>query len=203
MATSVRKACRCGAVEMTLAVPAPSAGTRVTCFCRDCQTAARLCEDGTDILSQAGGTEIWQTTPDRITFEKGEDRLEIRRLSPKGLYRWVARCCDTPMINTMPKVHWPFAGVVLRRSEVEGEAASLGPSRCQAFTRDAVPGQGSPPGDRGFYHAGFRVLARLAAAWISGRSRQNPLLSADGAPIAPVVVISLEQRKAAIPKHLG
>ncbi|WP_343032072.1 DUF6151 family protein [Roseovarius bejariae] len=198
----MRKACRCGGVQMTLAVPAPSAGTRVTCHCRDCQTAAQAFGGGVDILNPAGGTEIWQTTPDRLCFERGEELLEIRRLSPKGLYRWVARCCDTPMINTMNKVHLPFAGVVLRQSEVEGEAACLGPSRCLAFTKDAMPGAGTPAADRGFYGAAFQVLGRMAQAWLSGRARRNPLVAEDGTPIAPVSVISREARQAATPEHL-
>jgi len=198
----VDKTCRCGAVHVKLAVPARSAGTRVSCYCRDCQTAARLAGDAADILSPAGGTELWQTTPDRITLVSGAEKLEILRLSPKGLYRWTARCCDTPIFNTLARVQLPFVGVVLRRAELDGAAAVLGPSRARAFTRDARPGPDAPKRDRSFAAAGLRVLTRMAGAWVSGRARQSPLLGPDGAPIAPVTVISLEARQAALPAHL-
>jgi len=187
---------------MTLAVPAPSAGTRVTCYCKDCQTAARHFGGQDDILGPAGGTEIWQTTPDRITLEQGAEHLAIMRLSPKGLYRWVARCCETPMLNTMSRVNLPFVGIVLRQAEVTDEATRLGPSRCHAYTRDANPGPDSPAKDQGFALAAYHVLQRMALAWGSGRHRQNPLLRDGGEPIAPVNVLSLEARQASVPKHL-
>lgn len=202
MTATVKKTCRCGAVEVTLAVPAPAAGTRVTCYCKDCQTAAGLFGHEDDLLSPGGGSEIWQTTPDRVSIDSGAEHLEILRLSPKGLYRWHARCCDTPIFNTMSRVHLPFVGVVLRQAELEGGAAGLGPSRCRAFTKYARPEPGAPKADRGFAGAGLQVLRRMAGAWIGGRAKTNPLLDGDGAPIAPVTVIPLEQRQAAVPAHL-
>lgn len=174
----------------------------MTCYCKDCQTAAGLFGASDELLSPGGGSEIWQTTPDRITIVGGAEQLEILRLSPRGLYRWHARCCDTPVFNTMSRVHLPFVGVVLLQAELTREAAALGPSRCQAFTRDAAPGPGAPKRDRGFAGAGLHVLSRMAGAWIGGRAKNNPLLGGDGAPIAPFTVIPLEERKAVITGHL-
>ncbi|MFN3210133.1 MAG: DUF6151 family protein [Roseovarius sp.] len=202
MSEAVRKTCHCGACEVMLAVPAPAAGTRVTCYCKDCQTAARLFGHSAALLSPGGGSEIWQTTPDRLTLVAGAEELQILRLSPKGLYRWHARCCDTPVFNTMSRVHLPFVGVVLRQAELTGAAAGLGPSRCRAFTRHARPDPGAPGRDRGFAGAGLQVLRRMAGAWIGGRAALNPLVREDGRPIAPVTVIPLEQRQAAVPAHL-
>lgn len=189
-------------VEVTLAVPASGAGTRVTCYCKDCQTAASLFGHADELLSPGGGSEIWQTTPDRVTIASGAEHLEILRLSPKGLFRWHARCCDTPIFNTMSRVAWPFVGVVLRQAELDGAASGLGSSRCRAFTKYARPEPGAPKSDRGFVGAGLRVLSRMMAAWISGRAKSNPLLTVVGAPIAPVSVIPLEQRQRATPDHL-
>ncbi|MGK7653803.1 DUF6151 family protein [Roseovarius sp. B08] len=202
MAATVRKTCRCGAVEVMLAVPARGAGTRVTCYCNDCQTAAGLFGHSDEFLSPGGGSEIWQTTPDRLTLTAGAEHLEILRLSPRGLYRWHARCCGTPMFNTMSRVHLPFVGVVLRQDELAGPAAGLGASRCRAFTKYAKPEPGAPVADRGFAGAGLQVLRRMAGAWIGGRATSNALLGDDGAPVAPVTVIPLEQRQAAVPAHL-
>jgi hypothetical protein len=202
LAATVKKTCRCGAVEVTLAVPAGGAGTRVTCYCKDCQTAAGLFGHADELLSPGGGSEIWQTTPDRVTIDAGAEHLVILRLSPKGLFRWHARCCDTPILNTMSRVGLPFVGVVLLQAELDGMASGLGPSRCRAFTKHARPEPGAPQSDRGFIGAGLRVLGCMTSAWTSGRAKSNPLLTAEGVPIAPVSVIPLEQRQRATPDHL-
>jgi hypothetical protein len=199
---TVKKTCRCGTVQVALAVPARRAGTRVTCYCKDCQTAARLFGRAQDFLSPGGGSEIWQTTPDRLAIDAGAEQLDILRLSPKGLFRWHARCCETPMFNTMSRVHLPFVGVVLRQEELSDAAAELGPSRCHAFTKYAAPEPRAPKADRGFAGAGLGVLRRMAEAWIGGRAKTNPLLGADGKPIAPVTVLPQDHRRAAVPSHL-
>ncbi|MEI4194425.1 DUF6151 family protein [Roseovarius sp. E0-M6] len=192
--------CRCGTARFEINVPGRRAGSRVRCFCRDCQTAARLHEDGADMLTRAGGTDIWQTTPDRLGIVAGEDHLEVLRLSPRGTYRWHAACCGTPMANTTPRLGLPFVGIPLRQSELPEADKVLGPVTCCAFTATARPDAGAPLRDRGFNGAVARVMTRMAAAWISGRARHNPLRRADGAPIAPVRIISLEERIAARPE---
>ncbi len=200
--STVTHSCRCGATRFDIDVPGRWAGTRVTCYCKDCQTAAHLHAAGRDVLSPAGGTDVWQTTPDLIRIVAGAEHLKVIRLSPKGTYRWHAACCGTPMCNTTPNLKLPFAGIVLRQSEVPQIDKRLGPSRCHAFTAAAVPGAGAPKKDQGFARAGALVLKRMLTAWLSGRAQQNPLRRDDGTPIAPIDVISKQTRLAAIPAHL-
>lgn len=192
-------ACRCGKVSIRVDVPAGGAGTRCTCYCKDCQTAARLFGDGTGILAADGGTDIWQTTPDRLTIGRGAEHLTILRLSPKGLYRWHAGCCDTPMFNTLERLALPFVGVVLRPDEAAAATAVLGKSRVAANTASAPRGAGAPRRDRRFGAAARQLVLRMLLALASGRGRRNPLRGADGGPIAPVRVITPEARKTARP----
>lgn len=191
--------CRCGKVRMRLDVPGRSAGTRVTCYCRDCQTAARLNGDGDKILGPAGGTDIYQTTPDRLTIERGAEELEIVRLSPKGLMRWHARCCDTPMVNTLERLALPFVGLVLRPDQRAAADAVLGPVVAHAFTASAPRGEGAPAKDVHFARTGGQLVMRMIAAALSGRARHNPLRAPDGTPIAPVRVVDRATREAARP----
>lgn len=200
MTKTFAQLCRCRTVELHVTVPRPGAGTRLRCYCRDCQTAARLHEGGADVLAAAGGTDIWQTTPDRIEFIRGAECLEVIRLSPNGLFRWHAGCCGTLLINTLPNLALPFAGVVLRQSALAEAERCFGPVRGAAGTKDAVTGPSAPSQDRGIAAAGLAVVRRMLGAVL--RRAPSPLRGSDGAPIAPVRVISLEARKAAQPDHL-
>ncbi|WP_299851225.1 DUF6151 family protein [uncultured Roseovarius sp.] len=197
-----RHACRCGRTKMTIDVPAPSAGTRLRCYCGDCQTAAQLHDPDQDLLSPAGGTDIWHTTPDLISIDAGAETLKISRLSPRGGCRWYAGCCGTLMFSTARNLKIPFISVTLRQPELTGTDPLLGPVRCHAFTASARPDAKAPKADKGMRRVGTLALKRAFLAWLSGRSKANPLRGPDGAPIAPVEVISLEARKAARPDHL-
>ncbi|MFK7940886.1 MAG: DUF6151 family protein [Roseovarius sp.] len=202
MTAHVHHSCRCGQTKLKIAVPARSAGTHVRCYCVDCQTAANLYDNADDVLTPAGGTDIWQTTPDQIQITAGQEHLKILRLSPKGLLRWHAGCCNTPVMNTLPNLKIPFVGTVLRQSQRAQHEAVYGPAICEAYTASARPGQRTPGKDRGFKRAGAAVLRRMFLALVSGRAKHNPLRGPDGAPIAPIEVISRETRAAARPDHL-
>lgn len=200
--TAFDNICRCGALHLRVLVPRPSSGNHVTCYCQDCQTAARLHKGGSDILSDAGGTNVWQTTPDRIEIVKGRENLQVLRLSPRGTYRWHAACCGTPLMNTLANLKLPFVGVVLRQSRLPELSALIGPSVCQAFTTSARPGMDAPGKDVGFKRAGAAVLRRMALGLLSGRAKRTPLHDGTGTPIAAVEIIPLEARQAALPVHL-
>ncbi|WP_101068513.1 DUF6151 family protein [Roseovarius salinarum] len=192
--------CRCGAFRLEVSVPGPAAGTRVACYCRDCQTAARHFGAPGALLGPASGTDIWQTTPDRIAIAAGAERLAILRLTPGGLFRWCASCCDTPVINTLPRLSLPFAGVVMRPGQAATADPVLGPVFAHAFTASAPPGAGAPARDRHFARAGLAVVRRMLAAWISGRARLTPLRGPGGGPVAPVHVLDPAARAAARPE---
>ena len=187
---------------MTIRVPAPSAGTRVRCFCGDCQTAARLHDRDEDVLTPAGGSDIWHTTPDRISFDTGAEALKISRLSPRGAYRWYAGCCGTLMLSTARNLKLPFVSIPLRQPELAQVNSMLGPVRCLAFAASARDHPEAPAGNKGVYPTAIRMMLRAALAWFSGRAKISPLRQPDGTPIAPVEVITLEARKAAKPDHL-
>jgi hypothetical protein len=202
MTQHITHTCRCGQTAITITVPAKSAGTRVRCYCADCQTAALLHAGAEDMLTAAGGTDIWQTTPDHIEITKGQAHLKILRLSPKGLFRWHAGCCSTPMLNTLPNLKLPFVGAVLRQSQSAEADRIYGAVQCHASVASARPGQGAPSRDKGIKRAGAAVLRRMALVLMSGRAKLSPLRQPDGAPIAPVEVITREARRAARPDHL-
>ena len=199
MATEMIHECRCGKVAVRVAVPGRGAGTRCTCYCKDCQTAGHLFGAGREILQADGGTDIWQTTPDRLTIVRGAEHLTILRLGPKGLYRWHAGCCDTPMFNTLEKLGLPFVGLVLRPAEAEAAQAAFGKTYAIVNSASAPRASAAPRRDVRFGAAARQLMLRMLTALTSGRARATPLRGPDGGAIAPVRVISAEERAAARP----
>ena len=110
MSEVVEVSCRCGQVRGRVKEASPSSVTRVVCYCDDCQ--AFLHHLGrADLLDDHGGTDIVQVAPASLSFHSGEANIVGLRFGPKGLYRWYARCCNTPLGNTVsPKI--PFVGIV-------------------------------------------------------------------------------------------
>jgi hypothetical protein len=101
--------CACGNVRARAIESTPTTTNRVVCYCRDCRAFARwLGRPG--ILDAAGGTDVVQVARSRVVFDAGVEHLACVRLSAKGLYRWYASCCRSPVGNTAPAL--PFLGVV-------------------------------------------------------------------------------------------
>ena len=189
--------CGCGAVRGQLADAAPMRVNRVVCYCDDCQAFARYL-GRIDLLDANGGSDIVQVAPGSITFIEGTDKIVGLRLTPKGLYRFYATCCNTPLGNTVgPAI--PFVGIVANALENSAQQ------------RDEIIGR--PIGAiYGKYAAGVVPNAsrkispglilrsiRMVLGWrLSGRAWPHPFFDrASRAPKYPVAVSSLEQRRAA------
>ena len=88
--------CRCGEVRGVVTDVSPNTVNRVVCYCDDCQ--AFLHHLGrADLLDAHGGSDIVQIAPASLSFVHGKERIVGLRLTPKGLYRWYASCCRTPL----------------------------------------------------------------------------------------------------------
>ncbi|WP_071674747.1 DUF6151 family protein [Nioella nitratireducens] len=167
--------CRCGTVTGLLHDVRPSEGTHAMCHCNSCRRAMQLSGLGD---AAAEGVDIWQTTPDRVEITAGADQLQPMQLSPKGLYRWTARCCDTPIANTFSSPGLPFAGILVHTLT---DPAPLGPIVAHGFVTGPDGKQRHQNGRKVIW----RFLKRTVAARLSGRWRQTPFFDSDGQPIAP------------------
>jgi len=180
--------CRCGATRWSVAAIAP--GCHVECYCADCQSFARHLRADEVWLDPDGGTESFHTLPRHVRFTAGQENLRALRLGPKGLIRWYAGCCDTPVANTLATPRLPFVGLVLRPGQ-----AGFGPLVTKANTgaaRRPVRGFG-----KGRAIAG--LLLRAAGARLTGRHRPNPFFDAAGAPTVTPRILTLAERNAARP----
>ncbi|WP_283643824.1 DUF6151 family protein [Marinovum algicola] len=185
---NARFACTCGATEWH--VSAPRRGTRLICYCADCQSFPRHL--GADILNEAGGTDLLQVAPSQVTFTHGIGNLGLLRLSPQGLSRWHTTCCGTPVANTLKSAKLPF--VSLSCAAHQGEDKLLGPVRAHANTVWAG-GPGAPRKDRGLGRMVLAFCQRLLAERLSGRWQQTPFFAPpDWAPVAEPQILSKQAR---------
>jgi hypothetical protein len=153
----------------------PSVGTRVICYCASCQAFARFL-GGTDILDPQGGSDILQVSPSHVRITDGADRLRAMRLTEKGLIRWYADCCKTPVGNTIGG-GFPFIGVVqpFMAHDASGPSRDelIGPPAGRIWGEAAIGG--CPPGVTA--RAPVKLLPKMAGKilswWIGGKGAPN------------------------------
>jgi len=189
--------CRCGAVRGIAHGVTPEIGNHCVCYCDDCQAFIKFLGRTADVLDANGGTDIFQLSPARIEFTAGRERVACVRLTPKGLARWYASCCNTPIGNTMATPGVPFVGLV-RAFAPEPTGNAFGPIRTRVFRQFATGDRAAiPPNVQPQWRMLLRVL-RLMLGWrLRGDHKRSPFFdAATGAPLAAPRVLTTSEREA-------
>lgn len=181
--------CECGRVEGTAGDVSAETGYHLVCYCDDCQAFAHHLGTSDRVLSDHGGSEIFQLAPSQITISKGKDQLACLRLTPKGMHRWYADCCNTPIANTLgPKV--PFAGLLVIFIDSNDLEERLGPVRVHAQSKYAAD---SWPNDQkriGVPLSSVVSIVPKIAAWkLTGKGSPSPFFNRDGEPYAAPQIV--------------
>jgi Family of unknown function (DUF6151) len=187
--------CTCGTLKGT--VSHPERVNRVVCYCRDCQAFAHFLGRAADILDAKGGTDIVQTIPANVTFTAGRDVLACMRLTEKGTLRWYAKCCNTPIGNTVADIRVPFLGLIHTCLDNANQSLdeSFGPVRMWSFTKGAKEPVKSHP--VALVSGILRFITMVLRARMNGSYRRTPLFSVDtGAPIVAPKILSPSERDA-------
>jgi hypothetical protein len=150
--TLVALRCKCGSISGNLDLSRPSR-VRVTCHCDDCAAYGRH-------LGSEHATRIVLAAPDQVELLTGIEHLCCLRLTERGLTRWFAGCCMTPLANTSRYAWLPFVGVMSCTLATVDEAR-LGPER---------EVNGSQPTPWGLL---FRSLSWLLRCLLLRRHRPN------------------------------
>ncbi len=134
------------------------------------------------------------TLPRFVAFDRGLERLHCVSLAPKGLYRWCAACCRTPIGNTPCNQKLSYLGLVRGCVDVSADAldSALGPARMKVSTDSALERMHSTPREtlRGL----VKVVRNVGGARLSGGYRENPFFRAGTArPLVAPTVLSFEQ----------
>lgn len=187
--------CRCGTLQGEVAHPAQ--GVRAVCYCRDCQAYAHVLGQPEQVLDAWGGTEVVATQARHVRFTSGTGPLACLSLSPRGLLRWYADCCHTPIANTPRDWKLPYVGLVhtcLRRPQPLEASFPGQPLRVNTASAHGTP----PPGRSIGASARFGALAlRLASARLTGRYRSTSFFDAQGGPVSGVRVVPKPEVEAA------
>ncbi len=179
--------CNCGALTGHITAKGVNAGTHVVCFCHDCR-AAQLYFEQPD--PAPGPVEIFQTTHEDIRFETGSEHLAAMQLSPKGMLRWYAKCCNAPLATTPQTARFPFAGFIVARIP---DASALGP----VTTRGFVPRPDGKQKHEKLRYAAFGLLKRVIKSRLSGSWRTSQLFTPEtGGPVVTPTILTKEQRAA-------
>jgi hypothetical protein len=163
-----------------------NAGNRLVCYCDDCQAYARALGRADDVLDAHGGTEVYQISPARLEITDGLEALACMRLTPRGPLRWYARCCRTPLGNTLSTRQIPYVGLLRACIDASGSSLDevLGPVKSGVWARYAT-------GDRSAINAYdgvplsvlFQIAARVVCWRLRGDHRRSPFFDEAGVPI--------------------
>jgi hypothetical protein len=198
MAQDIPMHCRCGKLAGIALDVSPASASYIVCHCDDCQAFARHL-GREDELDAAMGSHIVQLSPAQLRLTQGLDQLAALRLSDKGMFRWYAACCRTPIANTGPTHQVPFVGLLRafldeRASDGSSRDSVLGPPACLIYARYAH-GQ-RPAGAHDTIPKRFiaRTAVRLAKARLLGKHKPSPFFDAAGQPLAQPTVLSPTER---------
>jgi hypothetical protein len=188
--------CRCGTLKGS--VRCVERANRAVCYCKDCQAYARHLGVDNIVLDASGGTDVVATVAKHVALTAGIGSLACLSLSEKGLLRWYARCCNTPIANTPRNYKLSYAGLVHTCLKASGPSLdeSFGPVRVRVNTGSANGSVEGTPVASAFML--LRLLPSLARARIDGSYERTPFFDANtGDPVArPKVLSRIERARA-------
>jgi hypothetical protein len=151
-----------------------------------------------ELLDQHGGTDVVQVPSNMISFDCGLEHIVAVRLSAKGMHRWYANCCRTPLGNTIePSV--PFIGMQV---EVFRTADTFPVDMVFGRPRSYVMGKFSighvPQASAGFPLSGtVGVISKVLGWKLSGKSWPHPYSDQRSrTPKFPVTILQPSEREA-------
>jgi len=180
--------CACGAVQGKTADIDKNVGNRIVCCCDDCQSFAEYLKQEDAVLDQYGGTDIFQMPISHMKISQGHDQIACVKLSEKGMFRWYAKCCNTPIGNSLGS-QMPFIGVVhnfmdnaLTRDEDLGSVR--GYLQTKYAKKDVVEQNHSP------FKATLRTIFKVLIWKLKGLNTPSVFFDNNGDPVAKPKVLT-------------
>jgi len=185
--------CQCGTLQGT--VSHTEIVCRGVCYCKDCQAYAHFLGKADEMLDEMGGSDVVATLPQHVTFTQGLERLTCMSLSDRGMLRWYASCCNTPIGNTSRDFKVSHVGLLhncLRDPSTSLDSA-FGPVRMRVGMKSA---KGTPkPMGASTTISILRFMARLIAARLNGSYKITPFFDPEtGTPRVSPKVLTPDER---------
>lgn len=181
LATEYPLRCACGRLKGTLAAGAKY--MRAVCYCRDCQAYAEALGEPGKVLDANGGTDVVASLQAHVRFTDGAGQLACLSLTERGLLRWYAACCDTPIANTPRDPKISYVGIIHTALGRDARRldSTFGPPRLATnvgTARGAVASSGIRT-----LTATLRIITRVVRARIDGSWRRSPFFDNDLRPV--------------------
>ena len=178
--------CSCGAIEGIAHNVSANAGTRLVCHCDDCQAFANYFDGNSGVLDKFGGTDIFQMPISQVEITKGVEHMNCIKLKPKGLIRWYAGCCRTPIGNTISS-NIPFIGVIHSFMDDAGvRDKNIGLVRGYMYAKDSCPAERKKTSS---FKIIIRILLKMLVWKIKGLNKPSSFFDSNGSPISTPLVI--------------
>ncbi len=185
--------CQCGTLRGH--VSHTESVCRGICYCKDCQAYAHFLGKPGEILDEMGGSDVIATLPQHVTFTQGMEQLTCMSLSSRGMLRWYASCCNTPIGNTARDFKVSHVGLL--HNCLQEPSASLdsafGPVRMKVGMKSA---KGKPKGmavSTTVALLGF--MGRLIRTRLNGGYKITPFFNPDeGTPRVHPKVLTPDER---------
>lgn len=185
--------CQCGTLRGY--VSHPESVCRGICYCKDCQAYAHFLGKADEMLDEMGGSDVIATLPQNVTFTQGVEKLTCMSLSGRGMLRWYASCCNTPIGNTARDFKVSHVGLL--HNCLQDPSASLdsafGPVRMKVGMKSA---KGKPKGmavSTTVAILGF--MGMLIRTRLNGGYKITPFFDPEtGAPRVPPKVLTQAER---------
>lgn len=179
--------CSCGAIKGTVRGVSRSTGSHAVCHCADCR-AAEVFLGQPDPAPKP--VSIYQTSPDRIVFDEGYDKLAVFSFGEKNVLRWHASCCGSPLCNTVRNPKISFASMRTNRMH---DQDAIGP----VIASGHIPTTTDKPRHEGMPRFIWAIFSRIIAARISGRWKQTPFFDSETLkPVREVQIVDKAKRAA-------
>ncbi len=186
--------CQCGSLQGQLSNP--HRAIRGICYCKDCRAYFKHLDVERRVLDTHGGVEFVATQGKDIRFTDGVHNLACLSLTDKGLLRWYAACCNTPICNTTRD--WKFSYVGLIHTCLKVDPALFEQAFPKLEMRVNTSSALAAPPTLGLSTMGalMRFMPRLVISLANGAYKKTPFFTAPaGAPVVDIHVISTAERE--------
>lgn len=186
--------CACGAIKGKTQEVNQQSGNRIHCCCADCQKFAVFLEQEDKVLDKYGATDIFQMPIAHLKITQGDGHLALMRLTQNGLNRWYAKCCNTPIGNTLGNKA-PFIGVVHNfMQHIESRDQELGKTLGYIHCQSAK----QPVSDAlqvSFFKIMPRVLGKLIKWKLKGLNQPSAFFNKDGYAASKPLVLDKSKKE--------
>lgn len=133
-----------------------------------------------------------------VSFTSGIEHLACLSLTEKGLLRWYAKCCNTPICNTARNWKVPYVGLIGTCMKTDPVAFERSFPRVQMRVNTGSAKQAPTPMRLSTVVSLAGFMPRVMLSSINGAYRKTPFFDQGrGAPVVAVMVLSDADRAGA------